>query len=374
MSSLFIILFIASILTSIGIHEFGHFITAKRFGIKVHEFFIGFGPRIWSIRKGETEYGVKGIPLGGYVKIAGMNPLEEISAEDAGRVFKAKKPWKRAIVLGAGSFTHFVIGLVIIFGILWLAGIPQFSPTNTVSAVSRDTAAQRAGIMVDDTIVEVDGAAVGTWEEVIEEVQKRGGREVTIIVRRDGRRLALRPVELDIKPLEDGRRVGFLGVGPELEQTGLLERGFFPALGESFKQTGFLARDSLFAFREIFSPSKIAKLFRVAAGDEERGLDDPATLVGVGKIAGDFGTDSDWVGLFSLIAGFNIFIGVANLLPLPPLDGGHLAVLAYEKATSRDVDMRKLLPVTATVIALFGSLFVLLLFLDIARPLPNLPG
>src|SRR5207245_1306868 len=150
-TALGVLLFIVSILLSVGLHEFGHFIAAKRFGIKVEQFFIGFGPKLWSVQKGENEYSVKALPFGGYVRIAGMNPFEEIPPEDADRVFKAKKPWQRAIVLSAGSFTHFVIGLVIIAFVMGIVGSPTDHPTTTIASIQgafdgHPSPAQEAGL------------------------------------------------------------------------------------------------------------------------------------------------------------------------------------------------------------------------------------
>src|ERR671934_28073 len=124
MTAVGILLFVGFVLLSIGVHEFGHFATAKAFGIKVERFFIGFGPRLWSVKKGETEYGIAALPVGGYVRVAGMNPFEEIAPEDRSRVFKAKPKWQRAIVLAAGSFTHFLIAFGIIAAVLAAVGVP----------------------------------------------------------------------------------------------------------------------------------------------------------------------------------------------------------------------------------------------------------
>src|SRR5207253_1066195 len=163
-----VVIFIIAILLSIGLHEFGHFITAKKFGIKVDQFFIGFGPSLWSVKKGETEYGVKALPFGGFVRIAGMNPFEEIAPEDSARVFKAKKPWQRAIVLGAGSFTHFILGLVILAAILAAYGEPV--PTTRIGGVQptldgKPGPAAAAGFKPGDVLVSAEGHPIRKWTD-----------------------------------------------------------------------------------------------------------------------------------------------------------------------------------------------------------------
>lgn len=375
MSAVGVVIFIAAILASIGLHEFGHFISAKAFKIKVEQFFIGFGPRLWSVRRGETEYGVKALPLGGYVRIAGMNPFEEIAPEDRDRVFKARKPWQRAIVLGAGSFTHFILAAAIITVILSVIGVPDFDrPSTTVETVTatvngEKSPAAQAGLVRGDRLVSVAGTRVDSWQQAVDLIKARPGEVTEVVYAREGQ---VRRVEVriaDHKP--DGTKVGFLGVGPRFE---VLKRPVLAAAGESFIQIRRGAWASLLAIKDLFSPHSLGRLFQVATGTEERLPTDPATVVGIGAQAGGLARSGDFAGLFYLIAGFNIFIGVANLLPLPPLDGGHLAVLGYEKIRRRDVDMRKLMPVTAAVISIFGSLFLLLLYLDIVKPLPGIPG
>lgn len=359
------LLFVLLIMVAIGLHEFGHFITAKKFGMKVDRFFIGFGPPIWSVKRGETEYGLAWIPAGGYVRIAGMNPFEDVPEEDRGRVFKAKAAWKRAIVLVAGSTMHFIIAFVMLAALLMTAGIPDGEATRRVYEVEPGTPAAAAGFKADDTIVAVDGTPVETWEEARNIIRSKPGRTVTFTVLRDGTTTTLSAA---LKSANSrGEQVGFLGVAPDLES---VRRGPLAAIGQSAKFIPVASWESLKALGKIVSPSSFAHMFDVLRGKEERTINDPASIVGVTRAAGQGGM----INLLYLFIGFNIFIGVANLLPLPPLDGGHLAVLAYEKIRKRDVDMRKLIPVSATVIALFVGLFVISLAMDIVAPLPSLPN
>lgn len=377
MSALFVFLFIVAILFSIGLHEFGHLITAKWAGMKVQQYFIGFGPKIWSTYRGETEYGVKALPFGGFVRIAGMNPFEEVPPEDRDRVYKAKKPWKRAIVLASGSFTHFLLGLVILMFLLMIVGEPtDFQTKPIVAGVEPGSAAAEAGLEVDDEILAIDGVPVrGEWSRAVEVIKERPGEEITITVRRDAKRLELGPATLaSSHPDEPDVRSGYLGVGPLAIAQDTKHYGPIDAVTTGGSRVGNLMWNSLLGLKTIVDPSTLGRLFEVAAGRTERTFNDPASLYGVGQIAGQLGSDRNFAALFELIVVFNVFIGVANLLPLPPLDGGHLAVLGYEKLARHDVDMRKLIPITTAVILFFGTLFMLLLYLDIARPLPALPG
>ena len=372
-----VLLFALSVLFAIGLHEFGHFATAKAFGIKVDRFFIGFGPKLWSVRRGETEYGISAFPIGGYVRIAGMNPLEEIPPEDKPRTFKSKPAWQRAIVLAAGSVTHFLVALIIIASILAIAGEPDVKhPTLTIGVVGSSTPGEvtpsmTAGLKPGDRVAEVAGLKVQRWTQVQQAIRSRPGEDVEIVVFRNGKQLVLRAKLDSHKDTQTGKQVGFLGVSPRFPT---IHRDPPHAIGSAAVQVGTGMKDSLAAFGKIFRPSTLGRLFQVAAGSKQRSVDDPATVVGIGKESGDLARRGDFVGLFLIVASFNVFVGVANLLPLPPLDGGHLAVLAYEKIRRREVDVRRLLPITAMVLTAFGTLFILLLYLDIVKPLPSLPG
>ncbi|MGZ4139900.1 MAG: M50 family metallopeptidase, partial [Actinomycetota bacterium] len=348
------------------------FITAKSFGIKVEQFFIGFGPRLWSVRRGETEYGVKAIPAGGYVRIAGMNPFEEIAPEDKPRVFKAKKPWQRAIVLGAGSFTHFLLGLAIIAAVLAAYGEP--APSTTIGDVqktfeSKPSPAAAAGFKTGDVLVSIAGQPIKQWDDATSVLHENAGKEVTIVVRRNGTDVALHPVLADHNP--SGDHIGYLGIGTKVVTK---RYGVIDSVLTGGRRVGDGIAASLQAIGKLFAPSSIHRLFSQVAGNQPRSIEDPTTVIGITGQAGGLLGRGDLADFLMLIASFNVFIGLANLLPLPPLDGGHLAVLAYEKIRRRDVDMRKLIPITVTVISVFGSLFLLLLYLDIVRPLPSIPG
>ena len=386
MTSLGILIFIAFVLIAIALHEFGHFATAKAFGIKVERFFIGFGPKLWSTTRGETEYGISAFPLGGYVRIAGMNPLEEIKPEDRARTFKAKPAWQRAIVLAAGSVTHFIVALIISATILSIAGdIDLDRPTTVLGSVGSQTGdptpSQRAGLKSGDRVRSIAGQPVDAWSDLQGTLRSRPGETIQITVEREGRtitrsatlatcvRLPDRSLDCE-EPLPDGERIGFLGVSPRYAKKHF---GIVAAVGQSVKYVGIGMKESVVQFGKIFTPSNLNRLFSAVAGNQER-PENVSSLVGAGKVSGDLARRGDFASLFLLVAGFNVFIGVVNLLPLPPLDGGHLAVLGYEKIVRRDVDMRRLLPITAMVLTVLGMLFFVVLWLDIVNPLPSIPG
>jgi membrane-associated protease RseP (regulator of RpoE activity) len=371
-----VLVFATALLFSIGLHEFGHFITAKKFGIKVEQFFIGFGPKLWSVRKGETEYGVKALPLGGFVRIAGMNPFEEIPPEDVHRVFKAKRPWKRAIVLAAGSFTHFLLALVIVALTFAIGGEQHFDALTTIEEVQETfegapSPAVRGGVKPGDQLVAIDGVGVTSWEQGVELIHDRGGKRAVLTVARGSSRVDLTVDVADHKP--DGTKVGFIGISPALKES-TVKIGVLNSIGRAGTNVGAAMWESLKGIKNLFSPTSLNRLFNQVVGRQERERTDPATIVGLAGQAGQLARAGDYRTFILTIAAFNVFIGVANLLPLPPLDGGHLAVLAYEKVSRRDVDMRRLLPLTAAVISVFSFLFMMLLYLDIVSPVPPIPG
>lgn len=365
-----VLLFVLAVLVMIVAHEAGHFITAKAFGIKVEEFFIGFGPRLWSFRRGETEYGLKAVPAGGYVRIAGMNPFQEPAPEDRPRTFGAKPPWQRAIVLVAGALTHFVLALLILVVFFAAVGMPRAMVVDVDLLLDGGRSpASAAGLREGDEILEVDGRAV-TWEGFLEETRSRPGDELVLTVGRSGERVAVRATPVRSELVEGGPEVGRLGI--VVGEGGRLRSGGLEAVTRSGAEIGRMVVGSFRSMAQIFSPSGLARIVGQVFGGEARDVErDPAGIVGAARLSGQALEQgfSDW--LFFLFAGFNVFVGVLNLLPLPPLDGGHLAVVAVEKVTGRRVDVRRLVPLTALVAGFLIVFMVSLLYLDIARPLQN---
>ena len=386
-----IIMFIAAVLVVIMVHESGHFLVAKLFRFKATKFFVGFGPTLWSTSKGETEYGVKALPLGGFVKIVGMNPYEEIPKEDLARSYPNKPPWQRALVLVAGSATHWVIAFVLLFIAAAFIGLPTDRVTTTVAAVTpeiggRATAAAEADLEPGDRVLAIDGRAVSEWDEVSNYFKAHPGKRVTLEIERDG---TTRSVEVHLgtalfdsddrvvdyaPPGEDvgaprpgETRAGFLGVAPEPEyQT----EGVIGALGEAGSQSWEVTYYSVRGIGQVFSMVFDGTLWSALTGEGERALDEgPLGIVSAGRIAGESVQGGHYLDFIGLVVGFTIFVGLMNLLPLPPLDGGHLAVVAIEAVSGKKVDVRKLIPIAAAVISFFVVLFLAVLYLDLARPI-----
>ena len=365
-----VVIFIVAILVAVLIHEAGHFMSAKAFGIKVEEFFVGFGPRLWSFRRGETEYGVKALPLGGYVRIAGMNPFQEVPEADRSRTFPAKPIWQRAIVILAGPVTHFVMAIIFLAVFLVAIGVENDNRP-TIEAVEarlggRPSPAAAAGLRPGDEVVAINGAPVGSREQLVRFTRQHIGEPVAVTVIRDGRRftLTVTPVLAQV-----GRqRVGRLGV----VLGGVRERANpIAATGRAVVEVGSVGKAIVVRLDDVFGLSALKKIGQVLIGSRPRTTEDPASIVGGARLAGEAVEAGAWDYLFNLLIVFNIFVGIVNLVPLPPLDGGHLAVLAYEKVRRRRPDLRKLVPVTALVAAFMILLVVSLTYIDIVEPLPN---
>jgi RIP metalloprotease RseP len=369
------------------IHEAGHFLVAKLFGFKATKFFLGFGPTLWSFEKGETEYGVKGIPAGGFVKIVGMSPYEEVPPEDEARSYPNKPAWQRALLLVAGSATHWVVAFVLLLIVAVGFGLP--TPTNEIATVVDQvegvrTAAAEAGLEVGDRIVAVGGVATNDWNRIVSYISERGGENGTFTIEKDGGPtieitvpigqaimddrgvVAVAPPGEELPAPGPGERLsGFLGVSPE----GVMDRDPVGGVGFAASQIGEFTVRSITALPEVFKPVFNGELWQSLTESGERDPQGAVGIVGAGRLVGQAAEAGLYAEMLSFVAGLTIFIGVMNLLPLPPLDGGHLAVLLWERITGKPVDIRKLIPIAAVVIAFFLILFVAVLYLDLARPI-----
>jgi len=374
------------IVLMIVIHEGGHFVAAKAFGMKATEAFFGFGPRIWSITRGETEYGVKAIPLGGYVRIIGMNPLEEIDPEDEDRTYRTAVFWKKSVVVLAGIFSHFVMAtllLITVFGI-W-GGVATDDagdriPTLSLSAIATTTPsgdvspATIAGFEEKDLLRTYDGTALRSWDDFVDRVRADGGETVLIGYDRDGvageapttLAIADMPLIVDgaIVTDENGETVtevvGYFGAAPEIARDQL---GFFGVIGAAFRGVGEAIVQSVQGLWQLVIG--FPKLFMSVFGGNEEVLDEvrPISPIGLARLAGPMEST------LMMLALVNVFVGVLNFIPLYPLDGGHFAVALYEKIRGRAPDVTKLMPLAAVVIVFLITIGLMGVYLDIFKPL-----
>jgi membrane-associated protease RseP (regulator of RpoE activity) len=428
MTVLGIVIFFLGILLSVAWHELGHYATAKRFGIKVPEFMVGFGRTIWSRRVGETEFGLKAIPLGGYIRMIGMIPpapgsdstlgrsrrtgpfqglmddarrqsAMDVAPEDADRQFYLRAPWKRVIVMFAGPFMNLVLAVVLFAIVLMGFGVPTF--TTTVSAVSAcvvpatapaapadrcpadapPTPAAAAGFQAGDRIVAFNGTPYeqDDWRGLQEVIRASSGT-VTVTVERDGRLLDLTPtlITTQLLDLDDNDEIvegSFLGLSPLRE----VQRKDLPAvageIGSIISRTGQ-------AIIEL--PSRVPSLVGAVFLGEERDVNGPIGVVGVSRIGGEILAQDIPVGqeiafFLQLLAAVNISLFLFNLLPIPPLDGGQIFPAIWEAIKKRiarlrgrpdpgPVDVAKLLPVAYVVALVFIAWSGLLLVADVINP------
>lgn len=427
-----VVIIVIGLAVSIGLHEIGHLVPAKLFGVKVTQYMIGFGPTIWSKRKGETEYGVKAIPLGGYIAMIGMFPpakgervqedstgffrglvqdardssMESITPGDEERAFYRLPVWKRIVVMFGGPFMNLVLA-VVLFGVL-LMGFGVAQPSTTVGSVSAcalpatserqtcepgDPAAPgaAAGIEPGDRIVSVAGQPIVSWNESTAIIRDHPDEPVELVVVRDGEE-----VTLEVTPMlseryatdENGQVVtdasgepvtvqaGFVGISPASETVQQPVTAVLPAVGENVAGVAAII---------VNLPQRMVDVWNAAFGSEERDPNGPISVVGVGRVAGEIASldeiplASKAAGLVGILASLNIALFVFNLIPLLPLDGGHIAGALWEairrgfaklfrRPDPGPVDLAKLMPLTFGVVLVLGAMSALLIYADIVKP------
>ncbi len=466
-----IAVFAIAIIAAVMIHELGHLLSARWTGMKADRYFLGFGPTLWSTRKGETEYGVKAFPLGGFVRICGMSPLDErdrsvmdvvfpvgsavpedpwasLDAElrrrgtprrtterivrrtratvesdtspieardvlrevvitevedtgrpgdlrhrllegDEGRFFHDRPPWQRAIVLASGPATHFLLAFVVLLGAYAL--LPQWTGEHdaVVSQVIEGSPADEAGLEAGDRLLQVDGVRSTVYTELRDAIRDRPGESTSLVVDRAGEELVLEMVPEVNEDPRTGERFGTVGFVPELQRERFgpieaFERALIGQPDPTIAHPGGLVPmfiGSIEAFVTVFSPEGLGSIFAQATGQEDRDPEGAVSLVGAASIAGQVADGVLGLMMFvALFAAVNVFLGIFNLVPLPPLDGGHLAVLGIERAVNGvrslrgkpadfTVDPRVFAAIAIPVIAGLLMLMVLLLWLDITEPI-----
>jgi membrane-associated protease RseP (regulator of RpoE activity) len=414
-----IVVFALGILISVCLHEAGHMGTAKAFGMKVTRYFVGFGPTLFSFRRGETEYGVKALPLGGFVKIVGMTPQDDdVAPGEEKRAMWRFPVWKRTVVMSAGSVAHFILAFVALWVLFVFVGLPDGSkvdtapaklatvstcvkldfevdkttkqPANCVPGKDPRSPAAEAKLLPGDTITAINGQPVTTYGQMRQVIQSLGGKQATITYTRAGQSHTSPAVTIPtgerVKSTATDKTADQIGPG-DLEKAGIL--GVAADLpvstvgpGEGVVITGKgivnIVELTFSSLKEI--PAKIPALFSAIFGTEERDPSTPVSVVGASRIGGELIAVGDWQRVLQLFAVLNLFFGIFNLLPLLPMDGGHIAIAWFERVRSwiaarrgrpdpGRVDYMKLTPITLGVIGVLGVFVLLTVTADVVNPI-----
>lgn len=386
-----VLLFVAALLFSVMVHEFGHYIFAKKFGMKVTEFFLGFGKRIWSTKRGETEFGVKAIPAGGYCRIEGMTTNDAMPEGEESRAFVIASTPRKLLVLGAGSFNHFVLGFLLI--LVMLAGIgtqsmsstiaqivPCVSSTTTCSANDPVSPAVIAGLKAGDQIIAINGqkTTANNLSKDLAAIQNKSGKEFIFTVQRGSKTLDLKVTPTD-RTIQ-GYTYSFVGFAAK---DAIYRQPIFSAIKDSGNVTWYMIKESVKSLVRL--PAMVPELVKETFGNSPRDPNGPVGIVGVARASGEItssaklDTTNQIIIFLMMVASLNIFVGIFNLLPLLPLDGGHMAVAIadairyrYARIRGREkpapIDINRLTPITVLVFTLLVGLTALLLIADIVNP------
>lgn len=364
--------FVIGLLISVFLHELGHYLTARGTGMKVTQFFIGFGPRLWSFRRGETEYGVRALPLGAFVRIIGMSDMDPVDPADEQRTYRIKSYPKRILVITAGSLMHMVIAVLLLFTVYSIAGETVLGDGARVSRVEMAGPAGVAGVLPDDVIIAINGVPVIDPSTLGDEIRSfPPGTIVQLDLLRGGVAEILN-VGLGANIDESSTFFGkaYLGVASG-QVFSTREHSVFSAAGNSVIDIFPIAWESTKGVVKVLNPVNI---FGHLTGSNDDITTRPTTVVGITGISDDVGEAEGIVGILFLLAILNVFVGVFNMFPLLPLDGGHAVIATYERFRERRgqryyADVSKAMPFATAVIVLFLFLFASGLYLDITKPL-----
>jgi len=339
----------------IFVHEFGHFLAAKLFGVRVLTFSLGFGPKLLGRRHGDTEYVISAFPLGGYVKMFGENPGDETPPAEARVSFAGKPVWQRFLIVAAGPVFNLAFAVVLFCLVFLIAGLPQPVETTMIGQVNPDSAAEVAGLRAGDAIVAVEGRRTGTWEEVSEAIGASGGREVEIVIERDGETLNLRA-----RPtLEQSKNI----FGETVEERYML--GIVRSQEVTYERvspwralTAGLEQTWTFIYLTLLGIVKIIQ--KVVPASELGGPILIAQLAGQQMEAG-------WINFCYFIGLISVNLGILNLLPIPILDGGHLVFFTVEAIQRKPVHLRTMEIMQQIGLVLLGSLMIYVFYNDLVR-------
>jgi membrane-associated protease RseP (regulator of RpoE activity) len=402
--------FALAILISVSLHELGHMITAKRFNMKVTQYFVGFGPTIFSFRRGETEYGLKAIPLGGFCKIVGMTPQDDdVLPEDQPRAMWRFPLWQRTVVMSAGSITHFILAIVAIWFTAIFVGLPNPAYPQTAAenraiparitvgecvqiVVTADTCtagtdpaapAAAAGLKTGDIITRVGDTPIQNYGQLTDAIRAIPPGDVVFGYTRDGvaGTTTVKLIAAQRAPIDDpdGKvsEVAVAGVGPKIDTPTLVTYGPGDAVGETFSYGWTIVKGSFEALGRV--PQKVPALWHSITGSE-RDPDTPISVVGASRLGGE-AIERGVPEVFMMIfISLNVFIGLFNLLPILPVDGGHIAIAWFERIRSwlyarlkkpdpGRVDYYKLMPLTYAVILIGGAFTLLTITADVINPI-----
>lgn len=419
------VLFLLGVVASIALHEVGHMVPAKKFGVKVTQYFVGFGKTVWSTKRGETEYGIKAFPMGGFIRMIGMLPpekrdsngrikglnagafgrliadaraaeVERAGDEDASRLFYTKPWWQKVIVMAGGPMMNVFLAVVILSGVFMLLGVTRptlgisqvsdcVQAANVASTVCRpqdpESPAKLAGFKAGDKVVSVDGDPMTSWSQFSERIRSSEGKEITVVVDRDGKQVVLRadPTVNRVYSPNDGTtliRAGFLGVSPEQVRQ-RQDFGFVVStIGTYTEETGKAL---------VNLPSRLWGVAKAAVGGE-RDPSSPMSVVGASRVAGEVASDNQIdvtdriITLLTLLGVVNLFVALFNFIPLLPLDGGHIAGALYEalrrgwarvrhRPDPGYADVAQMLPIAYVAATVLVAMGVLLVWTDIVNPI-----
>ena len=403
-----IVLFALAILISVALHECGHMWVARATGMKVRRYFVGFGPTLWSTFRpnqlGSTEYGLKAIPAGGFCDIAGMTPDAPIRPEDEPYAMYKQKVWKRVAVLFAGPAMNFIIGLVLVYAIAVVWGLPNLHPPTTAvvgqtSCVKPEVVkgelgsctgtgpAAAAGLRPGDVVVKVGGTDVTTFPEMVTAVQKSSGPTPFVVQRTENGTPKTIDTTIDVTTTQrwvippggseatGPSTVGAIGISAA--EFGPTQYNLASAVPATFAFTGDLAVELGKSLAAI--PTKVGALVH-AIGGGERDPETPISVVGASIIGGDTVDHGLWVAFWFFLAQLNFVLGAINLVPLLPFDGGHIAVAVYEKLRNMirsarglmpagPVNYQKLMPATYVIVVVVMGYMALTVTADLVNPI-----